>query len=91
MLYNSNNASGSIVVDVEARQQLRQVLEVNTKAGWVKVAHDPVRSDAQGRVIGERIRFRSIYPIWGLELRPCLFHCYGRLGSEEAACPSSRH
>lgn len=78
MLYNATNAAGAKVYDVEAEQQIVRVLEVNTRAGWVKVAPSPPKLDAQGRIAGERIRFRSIYAIQGLEPKPCLFHCYGR-------------
>lgn len=78
MLYNAKNAAGAKVYDVEAGVELKRVLEVNTKAGWVKVGSDPWRLDAQGRIAGRRIRFRSVYAIQGLERMPCLFHCYGR-------------
>ena len=78
MIYNGTNAAGAMVMDVDAKQQIARVLEVNTRAGWVKVAPSPLKLDAQGRIAGERIRFRSIYAIQGLEKRPCLFHCYGR-------------
>lgn len=80
MLYNHHNANGATVVDVERRETLCRVLEVNTRAGWVKVSHHHVRLDAQGRVAGERIHFGAVHPIQGLEDRPCLFHCYGRKG-----------
>lgn len=79
MLYNAQNARGATVVDMDSGKTLAKVLEVNARAGWVKVGHDPWRLDAQGRVIGERIRFGSIYAIQGLESMPCMFHCYGRL------------
>lgn len=79
MLYNHNNARGAKVIDVDTGKEFAKVTEVNTRAGWIKVAHDPMRFDAQGRTIGERIRFRSIYAIQGRECMPCLFHCYGRL------------
>lgn len=79
MLYNAQNARGATVVDMDSGKPLAQVMEVNTRAGWVKVSHRPLRLDAQGRVAGERIRFGSIYVIQGLESMPCLFHCYGRL------------
>lgn len=79
MLYNAQNARGATVVDMDSGQTLYRVLEVNTRAGWIKVHQHPLRLDAQGRVAGERIRFGSIYAIQGRESMPCLFHCYGRL------------
>lgn len=81
MLYNATNAAGAKVFDMDARQELRHVMAINTRQGWVKVAPSPLKLDAQGRIAGERIRFGSIYAIQGLEPRPCLFHCYGRLPS----------
>jgi len=78
MLYNHANALGALVYDVDSRQRIDWVLEINTRAGWIKVCDNPPKLDAQGRIAGERIRFRSIYAIQGAEPRPCLFHCYGR-------------
>jgi len=78
MLYNHENAAGATVVDMDSGKVLSKVLEVNTRAGWVKAHRNPLGLDAQGRVAGERIRFGSIYAIQGLESMPCLFHCYGR-------------
>ncbi|MBO0987564.1 hypothetical protein INR38_18890 [Delftia sp. SD018] len=78
MLYNHENAASAMVVDMDSGKVLSKVLEVNTRAGWVKVHHHPLCLDAQGRVAGERIGFGSIYAIQGLESMPCLFHCYGR-------------
>ena len=79
MLYNARNARGATVVDMDSGKVLTNVMEVNTRAGWIKVCHSPMRIDAKGRVIGERVRFGSVYAIHGLEPQPCLFHCYGRL------------
>ncbi|WP_343739654.1 hypothetical protein [Delftia tsuruhatensis] len=81
MLYSHKNAAGATVVDMDSGKVLSKVLEVNTRAGWVKV-HPTLRLDAQGRAVGERIRFGSIYAIQGLESMPCLFHCYGREQSQ---------
>lgn len=78
MLYTPKNSAGALVIDVDRKETLRWVLAVNTRAGWVKVGHHPIRLDAQGRMAGERIRFNAVYAIQGMESRPCLFHCYGR-------------
>lgn len=78
MLYTHMNTRRAKVVDMDSLSEIRQVLEINTKAGWVKVAQQPFTLDPQGRIASERIRFRSIYPIRGRELLPVLFHCYGR-------------
>ena len=79
MLYTSKNTVGAVVVDVDTKERSKRVMEVSTKGAWMKVGYHPVRFDAQGRVMGERIRFRSVHAIHGLESQPCLFHCYGRL------------
>lgn len=80
MLYTPENARGASVYDVDALQKLDEVVEVNTRAGWVKVARRPLLLDPRGdSVVCDRIRFRSIYAIRGDEAAPCLFHCYGRL------------
>lgn len=39
MLYNAQNARGATVVDVDSGKPLAKVLEVNPRAGWVKVHH----------------------------------------------------
>ena len=80
MLYTPANARGAQVIDMDTLKPMDRVLEVNTRAGWVKVVPDPSRIDALGQLLGERIRFRSIYPIFGGATMPCLFHCYGRQG-----------
>lgn len=79
MLYHAQNARGAKVVDMDSGKALAKVLKVNTWARWVKVHHEPPRLNAQGRPLGERIRFSSIYAIQGLESMPYLLHCYGRL------------
>lgn len=79
MLYTAKNAPRAAVHDVDALQPIERVMEVNTKAGWVKVADHPIQLNAHRHVACRRIRFRSIYAIRGMESLPCLFHCYGRL------------
>lgn len=80
MLYNHLNARGAAVYDVDAKDKLEEVVEVNTRAGWVKVMRQPLLVDPSGTgFVCDRIRFRSIYAIQGQEQAPCLFHCYGRM------------
>ena len=79
MLYTPENARGATAHDVDTGEKLAYVLEVNTKSGWVKVAHNPIRITPDGKsIMSERIRFRSIYPIWAGQGMPVMFHCYGR-------------
>lgn len=81
MIYDSrNSAPGCSVYDVDAKERIDQVVAINAKAGWVQVAEQPLRVTAHDHIATRRIRFASIYPIKGLEVFPCLFHCYGRKG-----------
>ncbi|MGW8422458.1 hypothetical protein [Comamonas sp. HJ-2] len=79
MLYTPENARGASVFDVDAKEEIRKVLEVSTSQGWVKVHRHTLDTDSRGRFLSDKIRFRSIYAIRGDEAAPCLFHCYGRL------------
>lgn len=76
---NRNTAARCSVFDVDAKQEIRYVREVNTKEGWLVLAKQPVRTNAHGSVECERVRYRSIYPIYGGKRMPVMFHCYGRL------------
>lgn len=78
MIYNSTNAPGSLVVDVDSKQRIDHVLMVNTKTGAVVVAKSPARLNHKGKIDRETIRFESIYPIFGGGAKPVMFHCYGR-------------
>ena len=78
MIFNSENAAGALVMNVDTKQRIDRVLMVNTKTGAVVVGKDPYRLNHKGKIDRETIYFDSIYPIKGLEVFPCLFHCYGR-------------
>ncbi|WP_053842942.1 hypothetical protein [Paracidovorax avenae] len=79
MLYNHSNVMPrTAIYDMDANERIDLVLEINTQAGWVKVASDPPQADTKGRIVGKRIHFRSVHAIRGDEPAPCLFHCYGR-------------
>jgi len=79
MLYTHHNATGATVHDVDSRQRLSRVMEIDTKNGWVKVGHNPPRLSPDGKSVQTcRIRFRSIYPIFAGQGMPVMFHCYGR-------------
>lgn len=83
MLYTHENvALPCRVFDVDTKEEIKHVAEVNPKAGWLKVHEHPLRLDGHGQVASKRIRFRSIHAIKGLEGAPCLFHCYGRLHAD---------
>ena len=79
MLYNHMNARGAGVYDVDTLEKLNHVVEVKTRAAWVKVLRQPTLIDPSGKgLVSDRIRYRSIHAIRGDEAMPCLFHCYGR-------------
>ena len=79
MIYSADNVTLPCrVYDVDAKQEIRRVMEINPSAGWVKVSAEPLRARGS-QIVGERIRFRSIYPIYGGRIAPVMFHCYGRL------------
>ena len=79
MIYNHVNATGARVYDVEALEELKAVLSIDTDTGDVVCASQPVRLNAAGNAVEAfAVKFDTIYPIQGMEPRPALFHCYGR-------------
>ncbi len=76
-IFNSSNCLGATVYDVETMQKLGQVMSVDIDRAEVVRLHEPIR------VVGDEIatyteRYRAIHPIYGGNLWPQLFHCYGR-------------
>jgi len=76
-LFTASNCLGASVYDVDTRQKLAQVMSVDIDAGEVVCAHDPIR------LVGDevdtfKVKYRSVYPIYGGKPWPQLFHCYGR-------------
>ncbi|MDN8612786.1 hypothetical protein [Variovorax ginsengisoli] len=78
MIYDPSNAGGAAVYDVETKEQLREVLWVDTELGEVVRAEQPLRVTVGDEFATYTTRFATIYPIRGGGLRPVLFHCYGR-------------
>ena len=78
MIFNSENAAGALVMNVDTKQRIDRVLMVNTKTGAVVVGKDPYRLNHKGKIDRETIYFDSVYPIFGGRTSPVLFHCYGR-------------
>lgn len=84
MIYDHSNVMHKTrVYDVDTKEVLGHVIEINTRAGWVKVAEDPIRVNPHQHLASKRIHFDSIHAIKGAEPLPCLFHCYGRKGAIE--------
>ena len=79
MIYDATNCQpGCSVYDADTKQRIDRVVAINANAGWVQVAEQPLRVTAHGHIATRRIRFASIYPIFGWRTAPTLFHCYGR-------------
>jgi len=54
-------------------------VRIDTETGEVFRVTQPPRPDHEGNVATFTERYRSITPIFGGDIRPCLFHCYGRI------------
>ena len=59
------------------RDSLKHVLSVDTGTGEVECAHLPLEVSADGTIATYRVRFRAIHPIFGGNVLPQAFHCYG--------------
>ena len=81
MIYNPGNVHpGTSVYDVDTKEKIGSVVEVDTESGELTCFHKPARlNPARDGLETFKIKFRQIYPIFGGSARPCLFHCYGRL------------
>lgn len=80
MIYEAGSAvaRGSYVVDLDTRERLQRVLQVDTGTGEVVVAAYPVRLNADRTgVETETLRFDAVWPILDRGI-PCAFHCHGR-------------
>lgn len=74
-----NSARGASVFDVDSKEKIDHVMEVDTCSGELLCVSMPLRVNASGDGVETRtVKFRSIYPIYGGNIFPGLFHCYGR-------------
>lgn len=90
MLYSRDNALGAKVFDIGTCEQIRLVMSVDTDAGIVVAAHDPLRLHPNREEVETyEIRFRSIHAIRGGSDKPVLFHCYDRLQESPAGMRDS--
>lgn len=79
MLFTHQNARGARVYDVATKEEMRQVMSIDTEAGEVKCASQPISLNGAGdEVETYTVKFDTIHPIRGMEPMPVLFHCYGR-------------
>lgn len=67
------------VYDVDAMQEIKQVVHIETDTGYVEYHPLPCAIIDNDYIQTKSMRYRSIYPIYGGYDRPCLFHCYGRI------------
>ena len=80
MIYTARNSIAARVYDVDTKQELKQVVQIDDEAGVVVVAHDPIRVNAAGNEVDTfEAKYRAIHAIRGVDPLPCLFHCYGRV------------
>lgn len=80
MIYSVHNTFRARVYDVDTKQELKQVMQVDDAAKTVLVAHDPIRINAAGDGVETfEISYRAVHPIFGGNTLPQLFHCYGRI------------
>lgn len=92
MLYDRHNALGAQVFDIGTCEQIRRVMSVDTDAGVVIAAHDPLRlRPNREEVETYEIRFRAIHAIRGGFDKPVLFHCYDRLQDRLAGTADRIH
>lgn len=77
-VFNGSNAPGAPVYCMDSGEKLEYVMSIDADKGEVVIAHQPLR--ARGDELDTyKLRFRSIYPIYGGGFRACLFHCYGQV------------
>ena len=72
---HTNCMPSTSVIDVETKETLGLVKSVDTDNGEVERYHEPFNVFNQTYIV----KFRSIYPIYGGNPAPGMFHCYGRL------------
>lgn len=75
--FTPDNAMGAHVYEVVTSRRIDHVLAVDTQAGVVVRARQPIR------MVGDQLdsyieRYETIHPIYGGGVKPMLFHCYGR-------------
>jgi protein gp37 len=78
MLFNHKNVwPGTTVHDLDTRQRIDHVLEIDTEAAVIVVAKQPLRALPGGDIATDRLQFKAVWPIV-VDRFPCAFHCHGR-------------
>lgn len=80
--WDHENARGASTYDVEAREELKSVVAIERhEDGYVIVTSEaqPQRIGADGELVTEERRYRTVYMLGVQHGRPALFHLYGRL------------
>lgn len=78
-----NTSQRAKVYDVEAKEWLEFVRQIDTETGIISLFNTPLRA-IDGFVESYELQYRSIRPIYGWAAMPVLFHCYGRINKETA-------
>jgi len=78
-IYTAHNAAGCTVHDVDTLVRIDCVLTIDTIKGVVTQSVQPTQLDHTGEIASYETRYRSIYPIFGGQIKPLMFHCYGKI------------
>ncbi|MGB4064251.1 MAG: hypothetical protein WBK19_10540 [Azonexus sp.] len=80
MIFTHRNALKAHVYDADSGCDVEKVVSIDTETGIVEtVAKGPIRVGSDGKVVTEKNKFRSIYPIFGGSPLAQLFLCYGKV------------
>lgn len=78
MIFNVHNTDRARVYDVDTKQEITQVVSVDTDAMEILCVDLPLRVFGDG-IAMIATRYRAIHPIYAGRPWPCLFHCYGAI------------
>ena len=80
MIYDTSNAQGAKVYDIERSDELKRVLWIDGDKGEVVRANDPAFAH-NGELVTFTDKFRTVFPIWRDDAKTQVqeFHCYGRM------------
>lgn len=76
MKFTATNSNKAKVYDVDTCEEIKLVMEVNTRDNTLQILSKVTLDYAMLTVTR---KYRKIYPIYGDSQLPQLFHCYGRL------------
>ena len=74
----SNVEQRTKVYDVDTKEEIKQVVHIETDTGYLEYHPMPLSVINNEYVLTKSMRYRAIHAIYGGGKVPCLFHCYGR-------------